>query len=265
MSDIRPMKAEDWAEFHQLNVEIFPDDEMREDSFRKRVDDDGFFALILDDEIIGNLILTRFGKDGGYLNLIGVAKEHQGKGFGSKLMEHALDWFRREGGIKTVQLYADLNEAAQGLYRKHGFTKSGTTWHYFVPYNSVKPKDKFTCHEIEEEEIESVAEMFSSLEAEVVRRYLEREENQFLVLKDKKGNIHGACRFTPSFPGCMPFEITDIECFDDFMAGLMKFKLPEHDYCRVTFTDIPDLAKLCEEREYRLHHRLHKMTLKLTD
>ncbi|MHA2359780.1 MAG: hypothetical protein ACXAB5_05880, partial [Candidatus Thorarchaeota archaeon] len=55
----------------------------------------------------------------------------------------------------------------------------------------------------------------------------------------------------------------EVECFDDFLNGIKKFSLPEFDYCRVTFTDIPELAELCTKREFRLHHRLHKMTLAL--
>ncbi len=264
MLEIRHMKEEDWDEFHKMDIEIFPDDVMREESFRKSVEGNGCFALTLDRQIIGNLIVTRFGKDIGYLNRIGVTKEHRRKGFGSKLMEHALDWFHEQGGSSTVQLFADLNEAVQGLYRKHGFMKEGTTWHYFVPYNSVRPNGKFTCQEIREDEIELVGGKFPSIPPEQIRRYLASDEYHILTLKDKSGNIEGFCRFTPSFPGCMPFEITSVECFDDFIAGLLEFKLSEHDYCRVTFTDLIELAELCEKREYHLHHRLHKMSLQLS-
>jgi hypothetical protein len=179
------------------------------------------------------------------------------------LMDYALDWFRKQESIKTVQLQADLNEVALGLYEKYGFKKVGTTWHYFVPYDSIKPKQKYSCHEIQEDEIESVSKQYPSLPREIIRRFLASEEYHVLTLKDKSGRIEGVCRFTPGFPGCFPFEITSVECFDDFIAGLIKFKLPEHDYCRVTYTNIPKLAELCEKRKYRLHHKLHKMTLQL--
>jgi predicted GNAT family acetyltransferase len=217
----------------------------------------------LDDKIIGNLIVARFGKEEGYLNRIGVAKEHQGKGFGSKLMEYAIDWFRQEGGIKTVHLHADLNEAAQGMYRKHGFTKIGTTWHYFVPFDSLEPIQKYTCHEIQDDEIDSVGSRFPSIPPETIRRFLTNEKQHVLTLKDENENIAGVCRFTPGFPGCFPFEITNIDCFDDFVFGIKEFSIPEYDYCRVTFTDIPELADLCEKRDYRIHHILYKMSLEL--
>ena len=108
-----------------MDVEIFPDDAMKEETFRKRVEGDGCFVLTLDGQIIGNLIVTRFGKDEGYLGRIGVVEAHRGKGFGNMLMDYALAWFHKEGGIRTVQLQADLNEAALGLYKKYGFKKAG--------------------------------------------------------------------------------------------------------------------------------------------
>jgi GNAT superfamily N-acetyltransferase len=258
------MITDDWKEFHEMDVDIFPDDSMEEDSFGKRVQNDGCFVLGLDECIVGNLIVGPYGENEGYLGRIGVAKAHQGKGYGSMLMEYAIDWFRKQGGIDSVHLYTqDVNKVAQELYRKFGFQKSATTWHFFVPYNMLKPTRECACQGIEEKEIEPVGKKFPSLPATQIRRFLTDEEYRILTLKNKSGSIVGVCRFTPSFPGCMPFEITDVSYFDDFVAGLAKFGLPEYDYARITFTDIPQLAKLCEKRGYRLHHRLHKMTLAL--
>ncbi|MHA2353435.1 MAG: GNAT family N-acetyltransferase [Candidatus Thorarchaeota archaeon] len=264
MPHFRPMKAEDWNEFHKMDAEILPDDQIREEFFRKRVDHEGFFALIDEGQIVGYLIVARYGEDEAHLGRIGVVKAHQRKGFGSMLMQHAIDWFREQGGIRAAHLYTqDFNKSAQSLYKKFGFKRAGTTWSYFVPYDSVEPIDKYTCQEIQEKEIDSVGSMFPSLPAEQIRKFMTSDEFRVLTLKDDSGKIKGACRFTPSFPGCLPFEITDVECFDDFVLGMKEFSLPEYDYCRVTFTDLPELANLCEKREYRLHHRLHKMTLML--
>ncbi|MHA3964622.1 MAG: GNAT family N-acetyltransferase [Candidatus Thorarchaeota archaeon SMTZ1-45] len=264
MPDIRPLKAEDWDEFQVMDKDLFPDDAVEEEWFKKRIERDGAFALIQDGRIIGNLIMSRFGEDEAHLGRIGVSKFHQGKGYGSMLMEYAIDWFREEGGIRKVHLYTqDFNKSAQNLYKKYGFKRAGTTWHYFVPYDSLEPKNTYTCQKIQEDEIDSVGSMFPSLPGGQIRRFLTYDEHLVLILKDLNGYNVGVCRFTPAFPGCMPFEITNIECFDDFIEGLKEFKLPEHDYCRVTFTDIPELAELCEARDYRLHHRLHKMTLTL--
>ena len=85
-----------------------------------------------------------------------------------------------------------------------------------------------------------------------------------LTLKDKNSRIVGACRFDPQFPGCFPFEIAETESFDDFINGLRSHSLPTFDYIRITFTDQPKLAELCEERGYKLHHRLYQMMADLT-
>jgi len=247
-----------------MDAEIFPDDPLEERFFLKRIEREGCFTLLLDGKIVGNLIVARYGKDGGHLGRIGVAKAHHNKGLGSVLLECAIDWFQQQGGIREVHLYTqDFNKPAQTLYKKYGFERSGTTWHYFVPFNSLQPLNRYSCQKIQENEIDSVGDRFPSMPPEQIRGFLTYEENLVLTVKDQYGDIQGACRFTPSFPGCMPFEITSLECFDDFLMGIKELSLPEYDYCRVTFTDIPQLAKLCEDRGYRLHHRLHKMSLSL--
>lgn len=263
MSRIRQAVGEDWDTFHKMDTEIFPEDAMQEDSFWKRVDGDGFFILDLDEEMIGYLMVQKFGTDEGYVGRIGVVEEHRGKGFGKLLMEHGIDWFRKQGSIKAVHLQADLNEAALGLYKKTGFKKVGTTWHYFVPFSSVESKGEYSCHKIQEREIDTVVEIFPSTPAELIRRFLADDDVHVLVLKNSEGQIEGFARFSPKFPGCFPFELTSAECFDDFVSELKKYSLPEFDYVRTTFTDIPELAEICRKREYRLHHKLHKMTLVL--
>ncbi len=261
---IRPAKHEDWDEFHRMDIEIFPEDSVEESGFRRHIERGGFFILALEDHIIGTLIVARFGEDEGYLGRIGVAKAYQKMGFGSLLMEYAIQWFNKQGNIKTAHLYTqDFNKTAQSLYKKFGFRRSGITWHYFVPFDSLEPTRRYVCQKIQEDEIEVVGKQFSSLPAKQIRRFLTYDEFIVLTLKNKLGEIKGVCRFTPGFPGCFPFEITTINGFDDFIYGLREFSLPEFDYSRITFTDIPELAKLCRKRGYRLHHRLYKMTVNL--
>jgi GNAT superfamily N-acetyltransferase len=259
---VRLMADEDWKQLHKMDLEIFPDDVLDEEWFKKRVQKDGCFVLDLEGCISGYLVVARYGMDEGHLGRIGVAKMSQGKGYGSVLMQYALDWFRNQEGIRSVHLYTqDFNSVAQELYKKFGFRRSGTTWHFFVPYKTLKPTREYTCQGIEEDEIESAGRRFPSLPAEQIKRFLTHEEFRVLTLKDRNGSIVGVCRFTPSFPGCMPFEIADTSYFDDFAAGVRRFGLPEYDYVRITFTNMPELARLCEKRGYHLHHRLYKMTL----
>jgi ribosomal-protein-alanine N-acetyltransferase len=243
-----------------MDLEIFPGDELEKESFMRRVNHDGCFTMDLDGEVVGYLSVQRFGEDEGHIGRIGVTPSHQRKGLGTLLMKQAMEWFS-EKAIKAVHLYTqDFNVPAQTLYKKFDFEVSGMTWHYFIPLTSLHPPGKYTCQEIQDHEINVIADMFPSMPAAQIQRFIDRETCLVLTLKNKHGDIVGAARFTPSFSGCMPFEITSLEQFDDFVAGLDQFSQPGFEHRRLTFTDNHELAEFCEKRKYKLHHRLYKMT-----
>jgi len=256
----RKMTEEDWDAFHEFDMTVFPDDAMSEEFFFRLLERDRFFSLDLDGEIIGQLVVAPFGENEGHLGRVAIAQRHQGKGYGKILMQKAMDWFKKENLVKVHLNTQDHNSVAQGLYKQFGFERTGTTWHYFVPIETLNPKYEYACQPILPEEIEQVGEKYSSLPAIQIRRLLEYPENPVLTLKDKEGIIKGVCRFTPSFPGCFPFEIDDIDAVDDFLIGLKPYSLPTFNYYRITFYDNENLAQMFEEREYKLHHRLYKMT-----
>jgi ribosomal protein S18 acetylase RimI-like enzyme len=262
---VRPVRKEDWEAFHQFDEEIFPEDAMRYNRFESRVGLGGFLIVESSDgKIIGHLALGKIGENDAHLGRVGVAKSMQNRGLGTKLMEAALDWFKKEGIYRAILYTQDYNTVAQHLYKKFGFSFAGTTWHYFVPYSTINPTGSYSCERIQDDEIDLVGNQYDeSFPASQIRRFIESDEDLVLVLKDENGQLQGACRFSPWFPGCFPFEIEDPECLDDFVFGIQKFSLPEYDYVRLTFTDNPELATLCDSRGYKLHHRLYKMTLSL--
>lgn len=259
---IRSMTREDWEKYRKLDVEIFPNNKTNKKSFQELLKREGFYCLEVNGSIIGVLILNEFGDNEGHLQRIGVAKDYQGQGYGKLLMKHALNWFRVQD-CESVHLYTqDFNTAAQGLYKQFGFEIVGKSWHYFVPFASIEPECKCTCQEISREEINEVGEKYEEqLPVGQIRRYLSSERNHVLTLRAHSGELRGACRFAPKFPGCFPFLIEDIECFDDFISGVEALSLPKFEYVRLTFTNHPNLADLCENRDYKLHQRLYKMKL----
>lgn len=258
------MRGNYWQDFHQFDILAFQDDTMRENQFRARVQQDGFFALYYDDEMIGQLIITPFGDDEGHLGRVAVAPKHQGKGYGTIIVSKALEWFKKRS-IRTVHLYTQHdNHIAQSLYRKFGFETTGIAWQYYVPIHHIKSREKFTCDQIKEEDIDFVGTKYPSMPTAEIRRFLRKPGQHVFTLKDKNKDIVGACRFTPSFPGCFPFEIDMVESFDDFMHGLQSYMLPQFNYIRITQTNNHELANLCERRGYRLHHKLFKMTLNIS-
>ncbi|MBD3408142.1 MAG: GNAT family N-acetyltransferase [Candidatus Lokiarchaeota archaeon] len=257
---LREMTEKDWPEFHSFDIHSFGDDTMKRDSFLKRVTREGFFALEIKKEIVGQLIVAPFGDDQGHLGRVAVAPKHQSKGYGSILVREALKWFRKKG-IKSIHLYTQQdNYIAQGLYKKFGFEISGQAWQFFVPLQSLKGKGLYTCHPIKKDEIKYVEEKYNSFPEGQIQQFLQFQHLVF-TLKNDALEIVGACRFTPSFPGCFPFEIDLLDSFDDFIIGLKPYMLPQFDYIRITQNDNEKLTKECEKRGYDLHHKLFKMTL----
>ncbi|GEM_PF-3823626 len=259
------MREEDWSSLDQLEAEIFPEDRLNEKDFQRILVTQRMFALESEsNQLIGYLYVAPFGDDTGIIGRIGVTKKQQKKGLGSQLMQYALNWFQEHGGIRKVILNTqDFNMAAQKLYTKFGFRTVGTTWHYFVPFNTIQPQGRYTCQEISSKEIDSISTIYpETMPASQIHRWLENDLFVF-TLKTTTKKIIGACRFTPDFPGAYPFNLEVIEAFDDFIEGIRAFSLPSYDYVRVTFEDNLELAKLMAHRKYKLHHRLFKMELNL--
>ena len=259
------MRKEDWNSLDQLEAEIFPEDRLNEKDFQRMLDTQRMFTLESESkQLIGYLYVAPFGDDTGIIGRIGVTKTQQKKGLGSQLMHYAINWFQEQEGIRKIILNTqDFNMAAQKLYTKFGFHAVGTTWHYFVPFNTIQPQGRYTCQEITAEEINSVSSLYpETMPANQIRRWLENELFVF-TLKTTTSNIIGACRFTPDFPGAYPFNLDVVEAFDDFIEGIRTYSLHSFDYVRITFTDNQELAKLMAYRKYKLHHRLYKMELNL--
>jgi ribosomal protein S18 acetylase RimI-like enzyme len=56
-----------------------------------------------------------------------VHPQHRGQGLGSSLVTAVVDWASEEGAHRLVLWVADGNDAALHLYRRHGFTKTGSS------------------------------------------------------------------------------------------------------------------------------------------
>jgi RimJ/RimL family protein N-acetyltransferase len=262
------MQSNEWSIFHKLDSVIFEkEDQLRKDFFHQRVQTPGFFAMITKNgRLVGYLVLGRFTDEIAHLGRIGIRKSMQNQGFGSQLMEYALDWFRKQQGVKVVRLYTQVdNLPAQGLYRKFGFKVSGRTWHYFVPFKSLRASGTYSLQQAQPKECQGIADRFpESLPMEAIQNYLKRKQPVY-VLKDSSDRIVGASRFTPNFPGCFPFEITELSSFDDFVLAFEPLCDPPSDILRITFHENETLATFCETRGYHLHHKLYQMQLFLSE
>jgi GNAT superfamily N-acetyltransferase len=257
---LRVITMSDWKVFAPMRTALL--DEVSKESFKRRVEKGGFFGLFLGSTMVGYTNLNLFGDDEGHFQGIFIKEEHRGKGFSNLLMEHSFRWYK-EQGVKKIHLYTEVdNHVAQNLYRKFGLSIDSRAWHFVVPFVSLKPLEKYTCHEIAEEDIDLVGDLFERLPAGEIRRWLASGEILALTLKDNDRRIEGACLFTREFPGCRPFEIQKVECFDDFIIGIKSRSLSEFDYVRIVFAGNESLARLCKERGYELVHEMFYFTHK---
>ncbi|MFZ0012531.1 MAG: GNAT family N-acetyltransferase [Acidimicrobiia bacterium] len=79
----------------------------------------------VEDELAGYAIVgTQWGVT--YLHRIAVHPDHGGKGLGSSLMSASIAWGRAHGGRTMVLNVRSVNDRAQRLYERCGFTHTGT-------------------------------------------------------------------------------------------------------------------------------------------
>ena len=149
---IRPFQPNDLPALRQITVESFSGvalEQMLEQKLGRwnergwkarkadHVDDDcasnpaGVFVAERVGEILG-YISTRLDRNNerGRIPNMAVSEHARGLGLGRRLINHALDYFRKQG-MKIVQIETmDSNEVGQHLYPACGFTEMARQVHY---------------------------------------------------------------------------------------------------------------------------------------
>ena len=87
------------------------------------------FVLRREGAIVGmiNLLFTISTAEGGFVILLEdlvVHTEYQGKGYGSKLLQHAIDFARQKNFLRITLVTDRPENVAQELVRRHGFVES---------------------------------------------------------------------------------------------------------------------------------------------
>ena len=87
------------------------------------------FVLRRDGAIVGmiNLLFTISTAEGGFVILLEdlvIHKEHQGHGYGSKLLQHAIDFAKQKNFLRVTLLTDRPENVAQEFFRRHGFVES---------------------------------------------------------------------------------------------------------------------------------------------
>jgi len=149
---IRPFQSRDLDELRRMTVEGFEGiaiDQNVEKALgvvgkrdwrwrkAKHVDEDveanptGVFVAEEDGKVLG-YISTRLDHDAdkGRIPNLAVDQSAQGRGIGRQLIEHALDYFRREGMAFAMIETMTNNPVGQHLYPSCGFVEAGRQIHY---------------------------------------------------------------------------------------------------------------------------------------
>jgi ribosomal protein S18 acetylase RimI-like enzyme len=86
-------------------------------------------GMELDGELIGAVIATHDSRKG-WINRLAVAPEHQGCGYGARLVQAAEDLLREQGMRVIAALIHGDNETSLRLFQHLGYTDSGPHIHY---------------------------------------------------------------------------------------------------------------------------------------
>ena len=87
------------------------------------------FVLRQNGAIVGmiNLLFTISTAEGGFVILLEdlvIHKQYQGKGYGSKLLQHAIDFAKQKNFLRITLLTDRPENVAQEFFRHHGFVES---------------------------------------------------------------------------------------------------------------------------------------------
>ena len=87
------------------------------------------FVLRRDGAIVGmiNLLFTISTAEGGFVIVLEdlvVHKQYQAHGYGSKLLQHAIDFAKQKNFLRITLLTDRPENLAQGFFRRHGFVES---------------------------------------------------------------------------------------------------------------------------------------------
>ena len=98
------------------------------------------FVLRAGPRIIGmiNLLITISTAEGGFVLILEdliVHSDHRGRGFGGRLLEHAIAYAREKGFLRITLLTDKKESRPREFYEQHGFRQSGMVpmRYYFTP------------------------------------------------------------------------------------------------------------------------------------
>ena len=118
-----------------------------EEMINRYLSDSDLFVAREGDNTIGVLALKKEGNEAEIMN-VAVDEHNQGKGIGSALIRHAIEFAKSSGIEKLIFGTADTSTDQQRLYQKLGFKKAGRIKDFFPTHypepiieNGVQARD----------------------------------------------------------------------------------------------------------------------------
>lgn len=108
-------------------------DELYRAWIEKSVRDTNFATAVMVAEAEGRAvgyISSLISGDRAQIGLVGLDSDHRGRGWGEKLVHHALSWLSNQGAMKVTVVTQGSNISAQRLYQKCGFLVSSVDLWY---------------------------------------------------------------------------------------------------------------------------------------
>jgi len=268
MQLFRRLIPEDWESFKNLEEGAFTDQKTSKENFLQVTESVGFIGFIVNNELVGYLKLGLM-ENYGHLGQIAVKPADWGKGYGSKMMDFTIDYFRKNN-IERVGLYVETkNERAISLYKKYGFDFAFESWHYWIEEKYIKDiekrekkQDTVNLRILDLDDYDLIVNTFSEINEGELKVHLITSAASLLgesiplgLFLGDKLIVYG--RFNPEFSGSRPFLCTEFKYVDLFLAKLKKYRKKE--YIRLTFDKNKELANLFEKRGCKLWHHLQVM------
>ena len=258
---LRDLTADDWSKFKEMDELIFPDEQMMESSFLSGLSGLKSLSVIAvhkeSKDFIGYYKIGVYGNEG-HIMRIGVHPEHQRKGLGSHLLERSMHHLKN-AGCKSYYLYVEeKNEAAKELYKKQGYEVDKKSWQFIFPFKKLKEKPQGKCRHVEWGEIQMICLRFN-LNPVLIQQYFGRE-NQHVLVFEVMGQQIGFTRFSPDFPGGMPFIIKDPKYALDFVSHLKTYITnPDFKSIKTTFDNQERLVEYLQKEKIKVNYELLKM------
>ncbi|MBD3190070.1 MAG: GNAT family N-acetyltransferase [Candidatus Heimdallarchaeota archaeon] len=251
----------EWEKFHELDKTFFSET-VKKKSFEDVLKRPRASYIVAVDKsnnsFLGYYQIAAYGKEG-IIHRIGVHPQVQRKGLGTKLLESAINSLK-EAGCTKIKLYVRTdNEAAINLYKKFDFEIEKKSYQFIVKYSDLIDEPQGKCREAQWHEIPMFCLIFNQ-NPDQIKLYF-GQENQLVLVYEYRGEQLGFCRFSPQFPGAMPFLIKNTDFMMDFISLLKQYiSDPQFDSFKLTIDNQKELVQLLIDKGISINYELYVMT-----